>query len=99
MQNAAHTQPPQPAGLTLSEHLATLPALRHAAGQFEPVREWLQTMSSMAGAGDARMAQWYASRVSGFLVAEALLNARHEQDNGLLEVIELQRRLIGGRSA
>lgn len=99
MQNAAHTQPLQPAGLTLSEHLATLPALRHAAGQFEPVREWLQTMASMAGAGDVRMAQWYASRVWGFLVAEALLNTRNEQNNALLQLIVLERRLIGGRSA
>ncbi|MEH6566932.1 MAG: hypothetical protein V7756_16525 [Halopseudomonas sp.] len=103
MQNHTHqaqavSEPkPQPlrCGVTLSEHLSTLPALQHAAGNHPMLHDWLQHMLAEAVVHNDVMLNWYTSRADGYLLGVGIA-AKKRVTSEMLELGQLCRRLKAG---
>ncbi|MGB9669929.1 MAG: hypothetical protein ACPLXR_02055 [Halothiobacillaceae bacterium] len=90
-QAAPKPQPPR-CGLTLSEHLSTLPALQHAAGKHPLLQEWLQHMLAEAAVHNDVMLSWYTSRADGYLLGVGWVG-KQRMTIEMLELGQLCRRL------
>jgi len=96
MQNQTHQATPKPqprcCGITLSEHLSTLPALQHAAGKHPMLQDWLQHMLTEAAKQDRTKLYWYASRADGYLLGVGA-GGNMRVTSEMLELGQLCRRL------